>query len=94
VTRSPSPDSPAPPSTPPLHITYRQQVQSMVTPSPPPSVTPRFYSWQHHAIPVLPASPSLVRGTREGPLTNPRARMSFARIDSSPAPIRIPSTVM
>jgi hypothetical protein len=62
--------------------------------SPPPSVTPRFYSWQHHPIPALPSSPSQARGNRDGPLTNPRARMSFARIDSSPARIRIPNTVL
>lgn len=92
--RSPSPDSSAPPSTPPPYATYGQQAQTLVTPSPPPSVTPRFYSWQHHTIPALPISPSLARGSRDGPLTNPRARISFARIDSSPARIRIPSSVM
>lgn len=89
---SPSPDSPMPPSTPPPQP--REQHDMLVSMSPPPSVTPRFYSWQHHPIPALPSSPSLARGNRDGPLTNPRARMSFARIDSSPARIRIPNTVM
>lgn len=90
--RSPSPDSPMTPSTPPRQP--REQHDTSFTMSPPPSVTPRFYSWQHHPIPALPSSPSLARGNRDGPLTNPRARMSFARIDSSPARIRIPNTVM
>lgn len=92
VDLSPSPESPMPPSTPPPQP--REQHDMMFSMSPPPSVTPRFYSWQRHAIPTLPSSPSLARGNRDGPLTNPRARMSFARIDSSPARIRIPNTVM
>jgi len=96
-TRLLSPNSPVSPLS-PLQVPYtpapyHQQVQAMVTPSPPPSVTPRFYSWQHHPIPAIPVSPTLPRGTRDGPLTNPRARMSFSRIDS-PARIRIPNTVM
>ncbi|KAF8159425.1 hypothetical protein B0H34DRAFT_703400 [Crassisporium funariophilum] len=101
ASRSPSPDSPEPvtPSTLPVHTMYqpRPQTQSMaaaLTPSPPPSVTPRFYSWQRHSIPAIPSSPTLVRGNRDGPLTNPRARMSFARIDPSPARIRIANTAI
>jgi len=78
-----------PPSTPPP-----QRVQAMYTPSPPPTVTPRFYSWGRYPITTAirtPASPSLVR---DGPFTNPRARMSFARIDASPVRIRIPNHVL
>jgi len=90
--RSPSPDSPMPPSTPPPQS--REQHDVLFSMSPPPSVTPRFYSWQHHPIPTLSSSPSLGRGNRDGPLTNPRARMSFTRIDSSPARIRVPNIVM
>ncbi|PPQ78685.1 hypothetical protein CVT25_010706 [Psilocybe cyanescens] len=93
IDRSPSPDSPSMPSTPPSRATFLPS-QTLLTPSPPPSVTPRFYSWQQHSIPALPTSPSLIRGNRDGPLTNPRARMSFARIEASPARIRIPSGVM
>ncbi|KAF8967765.1 hypothetical protein BDZ97DRAFT_1903322 [Flammula alnicola] len=93
--RSPSPDSPAPSTPPPQStLTFRRQSQTMITPSPPPSVTPRFYSWQQHSFPALPSSPTLAHTNRDGPLTNPRARMSFARIDASPARIRIPNTVM
>lgn len=84
---SPSPDSPSP-STPPPAI---YNLRSMISPSPPPSVTPRLYSWQHHPIPT---SPTISRGNRDGPLTNPHARMSFARIDSSPARIRVMNTVV
>ncbi|KAH9479334.1 hypothetical protein JR316_0007924 [Psilocybe cubensis] len=91
IDRSPSPDSPSMPSTPPSGVAFPQ---ALLTPSPPPSVTPRIYSWQRHSIPSLPSSPSLLRGNRDGLLTNPHARMSFARIDSSPARIRIPSGVM
>lgn len=92
VDRSPSPDFPPLPSTPPPQP--REQPDALFSMSPPPSVTPRFYSWQHHPIPALPSSPSQARGNRDGPLTNPRARMSFARIDSAPARIRIPNTVL
>ncbi|CAA7269225.1 unnamed protein product [Cyclocybe aegerita] len=93
--RSPSPpprrratagEAPVVPSTPP---TASYMGQTMLSPSPPPSITPRFYSWQHHPIPAIPSSPTLARGTRDGPLTNPRARMSFARIESSPGPTRV-----
>jgi hypothetical protein len=82
---SPSPDSPSP-STPPAIYHLRSMISSS-----PPSVIPRFYSWQNHPIPT---SPTVSRGNRDGPLTNPHARMSFARIDSSPARIRILNTVV
>ncbi|KAF8874455.1 hypothetical protein CPB84DRAFT_1797441, partial [Gymnopilus junonius] len=65
----------------------------LFSPSPPPSVTPRFYSWQAHHVPLVPTSPTLARGNRDGPLTNPRARISFARIDSTHVPIRVTSSV-
>ena len=93
LTRSPSPETPGSPVTPPPHTpaAYRQHAQ--MTPSPPPSVTPRFYSWQNHPLPAIPTSPTRVRGVREGPLTNPRARMSFTRIDT-PARVRVPNTVL
>jgi hypothetical protein len=91
VDRSPSPDFPPLPSTPPPQP--REQPDTLFSMSSPPSVTPRFYSWQHHPIPALPSSPSQARGNRDGPLTNPRARMSFARIDSSPPRLRIPNPV-
>ncbi|PPQ68405.1 hypothetical protein CVT26_006078 [Gymnopilus dilepis] len=84
--RSPSPESLAAPLT-------RSPIP-FLSPSPPPSVSPRFYSWQGYRMPPVPASPTRVRGNRDGPLTNPHARMSFARIDSAPVPIRVTSSVM
>ncbi|KAF9485441.1 hypothetical protein BDN70DRAFT_587517 [Pholiota conissans] len=100
--RSPSPASPTMPATPPPTL-YRLPAPRSVrplaiaTPSPPPSVTPRFYSWQQHSIPAVPVSPTAERERereREGPLTNPLARMSFVRIDAGPTRVRIPNTVM
>ena len=79
ATRSPSPDMSSTPSTP-----ARQIGQTMLTPSPPPSVTPRFYSWQHHPIPALPVSPT-IRGN---------ARMPFPRQGNTPTRIRISNSVM
>ena len=61
--------------------------QVLVSPSPPPSVTPRFYSWQSPPIPAMPASPTAGRGNRDAALlTNPHARRSFARIGGPTAP--------
>ena len=82
ATRSPSPDSPA---TPPSPTTPLRQSRQMLTPSPPPSITPRFYSWQTHAIPSLPTSPTIIRGSNRRPL---------ARLQTSPARVRVPNTVM
>ena len=90
-TRTPSPDALTTPSTPPLS---HQSLPAMLTPSPAPSVTPRFYSWQHHPpiptlpIPTVPPSPSLSRGNRDGPFTNPHARVSLMRIDAATARAR------
>jgi hypothetical protein len=76
------------PST-PITTRYRSLPSQDLSPSPhsPSSVTPHFYSWRvpRHS----PRSPSYVRSNRDGPLTNPRARMSFARIETTPFPIRI-----
>lgn len=90
--RSPSPETPDAPSTPPTHATPLPQ-SSLVTPSPPPSLTPRIYSWRRQPS-ASPTSPSRIRGNWDGPLTNPHARMSFARIEATPVRIRIPSSVM
>lgn len=57
---------------------------AILTPSPVPSVTPRFYSWHHHPITTLPPSPTLPHGSnRDGPFTNPHARVSLMRIDAA-----------
>lgn len=94
--RSPTPDSSAPSTPLPGDATFFPP-QSLLTPSPPPSVTPRFYAWQQYTVPTVatPVSPTRIRSVaRDGPLTNPRARMSYIRIDAPPARIRIPNTVM
>lgn len=81
-TRSPSPDTPAP-------STLRYQTPSaMLTPSPAPSATPRLYSWPRNPIPTVPPSPTLTRGNRDGPFTNPHARISLMSIDAATARIR------
>ncbi|PBK99682.1 hypothetical protein ARMGADRAFT_1008199 [Armillaria gallica] len=72
---SSSPVTPDGPLTPP-NVTFSL---SSLTPSPAPSVTPRVYRWT--------ASPS--QHETSGPLTNPSARMSHARI--VPARIRLPT---
>jgi hypothetical protein len=85
-TRTPSPGPLTTPFTPPLEY---QSLPPMLTPSPAPSVTPRFYSWQHHRpIPTVPPSPTLSRGNRDGPFTNPHARVSLMRIDAATARAR------
>lgn len=66
---SSSPVTPDGPLTPP-NVTFSL---SSLTPSPAPSVTPRVYRWT--------ASPS--QHESSGPLTNPSARMSHARIVSA-----------
>ena len=87
--RTPSPGPLTSPSTPPLGY---QSLPPMLTPSPAPSVTPRFYSWQHHrpisSLPTIPTSPTLSRGNRDGPFTNPHARVSLMRIDAATARAR------
>jgi hypothetical protein len=69
------------------YATYEQQA----SPSPPPTVTPRLYSWSSRGPlgrgdPGSP-SPHQRQRPRPGPLTNPSARMSLTHI--SPAPVRI-----
>lgn len=92
--RSPSPESLAvPPSRSPIPFPF-EPAQHLLSPSPPPSVTPRIYSWPYYQVSPVPTSPTPARGSRDGPLTNPRARISFARIDSAPVPIRVTSFVM
>jgi len=77
------------PSTPPLRY---QSSPAILTPSPAPSVTPRFYSWRHHSIPTHPPSPTLTHGgNRDGPFTNPHARVSLMRIDAATARVRHPN---
>ena len=86
--RTPSPVPLTSPSTPPLGY---QSLPAMLTPSPAPSVTPRFYSWHHRPIPSLPTvppSPTLSRSNRDGPFTNPHARVSLMRIDAATARAR------
>jgi len=90
-TRSPSPDMPTALST-PAPLRY-QSSPVLLTPSPAPSVTPRFYSWQHHPIATLPISPTLSRGNRDGPFTNPHARVSLMRIEDTTTRIRHPNIV-
>jgi hypothetical protein len=95
IGRSPSPElavllTPPPQQTFPI---FRRQVTTtrLFTPSPAASVTPRFYSWP---APVTPASPSFLPVSRDGPLPNARARMSYTRIDTTPVRVRIPNPVM
>lgn len=78
---TPGPISPDSPSTPPNTL-YSRHIQHVFTPSPPPTVTPRLYSWRHGA-PPSPTSPITGRNIG-GPLTNPGARMSLARINLTP----------
>lgn len=74
--------SATPPETP-----HPPQEQNMFSPSPVPTVTPRIYSWNHPWVSRSPTSPSF-HGAG-GPLTNPSARMSLARIPISPAPVHV-----
>lgn len=64
-------------STPPGQVA----AYSQITPSPPPSTTPRIYSWTpHNARPTVPSNPP---GPGLGPLTNRGARLSHAHITPS-----------
>ncbi|KAG6840570.1 hypothetical protein C0991_005759 [Blastosporella zonata] len=80
---SPSPTSPVSPSTPTDDLFHREMM-SMLTPSPVPSVTPHIYNW--HMTPLV--SPSSPLDNMAGPLTNPNARMSLARLNIAPTRIR------
>ena len=58
---SPSPISPDVPTT-PTDNAYLPQVQTMFTPSPPPSVTPHIYTWNHRVGIPIPLSPLAPQG--------------------------------
>ncbi|KAF7370494.1 hypothetical protein MSAN_00681200 [Mycena sanguinolenta] len=80
-TSSPASPSSASPTTPPAVYSAHMHFMS---PSPPPTVSPRIYVWGGAVrTPASPGSPS-VRHTYShsaaGPLTNPGARQSLARI--------------
>ncbi|KAF9466136.1 hypothetical protein BDZ94DRAFT_1252195 [Collybia nuda] len=81
---TPSPVSSESPSTP--GTLYSHQIQHVLTPSPPPTVTPRLYTWNND-VPTSPTSPTTGRNMG-GPLTNPGARMSLARINIAPVRVR------
>lgn len=87
----PSPMSPGSPMTPPPQRYLLQTPQTMLTPSPPPTVSPRIYRWQHHPLPIGPTSPTIAR---DGPLPNHRARRSSVQIDVSPAPVLVQNVAM
>ncbi|KAJ7255471.1 hypothetical protein B0H12DRAFT_534197 [Mycena haematopus] len=78
-TSSPTSPSSASPTTPPAVYSTHMQ---LMTPTPPPTVSPRIYVWGTRT-PTSPGSPS-VRHTYSysagGPLTNPSARQSLTRI--------------
>ncbi|RXW24811.1 hypothetical protein EST38_g1016 [Candolleomyces aberdarensis] len=95
--RSTSPVREAPPldaPTTPQRANVRGSTQTALSPSPPPSVSPRFYSWQNHPIPALPTSPTVIRGNRDGLLTNPHARRSYVRIGSAQGPALVTNTAI
>ena len=74
-TPSPEPGTRALPSFPPTPVrpsTPPAQMTPLFAPSPPPSVTPRLYSWSTLTAPTSPIPAS--------PLTNRNARMSVAHI--------------
>jgi hypothetical protein len=78
-TLGPESPSSASPTTPPAVYTTHMQ---LMTPSPPPTVSPRIYVWGSR-IPASPGSPSvrhLYSHPAAGPLTNPGARQSHTRI--------------
>lgn len=90
VREAPPLDAPATPQ----RANVRGSTQNAFSPSPPPSVTPRFYSWQNHPIPALPTSPTVIRGNRDGLLTNPHARRSYVRIGSAQGPALVTNTAI
>ncbi|CCM02521.1 uncharacterized protein FIBRA_04623 [Fibroporia radiculosa] len=75
---APQPSTPDRPTTPPSRFAGFYQ-----SPSPPPSVTPRLYSWSARS-PMLstPTSP-----VPPGPLTNRNARLSVPHISPPPPPV-------
>ncbi|KAG6831619.1 hypothetical protein H0H87_004681 [Tephrocybe sp. NHM501043] len=83
---SPSPTSPASPTT-PTDDRYHREIMSMLTPSPVPSVTPHLYTWHHIAPQDVSMSPLTNMSGSAGPLTNPSARMSLARLNVTPVRI-------
>lgn len=86
ATRSPSPASPLVPATPPSQTTpFSLHSQAMITPSPPPSVTPRFYSWQNHPIPALPTTPTIIRAN---------IHSTLIRRENTPTRIYNPSAIV
>jgi len=72
--------SPSPPATPALGapILQRRQPSRSSTPALPPAL-----------VPALFFRPTIVRADRDGPLTNPHARISLANIDTAPVPITV-----
>ena len=90
--RSPSlDDRPITPTPPPL-IRY-QTSPVLLTPSPAPSATPRFYSWQRPITTLPPISPTLPRGNRDGSFIIPHTRISLMPIDDTRIRIRHPDIV-
>ncbi|KAG6861462.1 hypothetical protein C0995_016553 [Termitomyces sp. Mi166 len=87
---SPSPPSPATPSTPTDNV-YEHAMSSLLTPSPPPSVTPHVYTWRSTPL-AAQASPLANLSNSAGPLTNPSARLSFVRLNV--APTRVQNTAV
>lgn len=83
---TPSPVSPVSPVT-PTNDLYAREMPSLRTPSPPPTVTPHLYTWRR--IPLAAPTSPLSSHSTGGPLTNPSARMSRARINIAPARVRI-----
>ncbi|KAG6809755.1 hypothetical protein H0H93_015547 [Arthromyces matolae] len=61
---------------------------SMLTPSPPPTVSPHVYTWRHAPL-VVPTSPLANMGNNAGPLTNASARVSLTRLNLPPTRVRI-----
>ncbi|PFH50257.1 hypothetical protein AMATHDRAFT_48069 [Amanita thiersii Skay4041] len=96
--RSPSPATPETP----LRIRDPSQMQTLFTPSPAPSVTPRIYNWQStgshwpwiaQSPTPRPSSPPVPTAS-SSPLTNPNARISRSRINLAPVRVRIPSAAV
>lgn len=88
--RTPSPSRvrlPQAPSTP-----FGDSETSLMTPSPPGSATPaQVYTWRHNMPAPVSPTPRIRASNinRESPLTNPRARMSYARLVHVNPPILV-----
>ncbi|KAG6811886.1 hypothetical protein H0H92_005412 [Tricholoma furcatifolium] len=89
---SPSLISPASPTT-PTDRHYPHEMVSLLTPSPPPSVTPQVYNWYRAPLAVS-QSPLAGRGSSAGPLTNPDARLSLARLNVVPSRVQVQNAVI